>query len=188
MSSIMRDGDTFHGVRVVGRGVFTNHKFGDTYAGQCRGGYACGLGVVTSPNGDKAYAEHGRDGKLDGRQLVRWDGGDTDYFLYERGEEKEDSADVFADGTCKYNGEFCAPDDPRLLALIAQVAPVEVRRSPSHPTAIAAHSPPSDLGRLVSPPQALAAAVATEVQPPTPARVVARHSPTAAALQSTSTQ
>ena len=34
---------------------------------------------------------------------------------------------MFADGTCTYNGMACAPDDPRLLALTAHVAPVEVR-------------------------------------------------------------
>jgi hypothetical protein len=196
MSSIIMDGDTFHGISVESRGVFTDDTDGRyggrTYAGRIRDGYACGLGVVTWSHGDKAYAEHGPDGKLDGRYLVRWAGGDTWYFLYERCEEKEDSADVFADGTCKYNGEFCAPDDPRLLALIAQVAPVEVR--PAAP-ATQLPSPPTRpqaivrwVDRLVLPPQALAAAVATEVQPPTPSRVVARHNPTGATLQSTSTQ
>ncbi len=67
--------------------------------------------------------------------------GDTGYILYERGEEKE-YVHVHADGSCEYNWSACAPDDPRLLALIAQVAPVEVRpaaRAP-HPL-LAPHSP-----------------------------------------------
>ena len=77
MSSIIRYGDTFHGISVFGRGVFTNDTDGRrTYAGQCKDGHACGLGVVTLPDGDKEYAEHGPDGKCDGRCLRRWADGD----------------------------------------------------------------------------------------------------------------
>jgi hypothetical protein len=144
MSSIIRNGDTYHGISVFGRGVFTNAKyFGRTYAGQIRDGHACGLGVLTWSGGTKEYAEHGPDGKYDGRNLGRWTNGNTDYRLYERGKPKEYAA-VFADGRCMYNRVACAPDDPRLLALIAQVAPVEVRpaaRAPHLP--LARHSPPS---------------------------------------------
>ena len=193
MSSIIRGGGTFHGISVFGRGVFTNDKNGGTYAGQHRGGYACGLGVTTWRGGAKVYAEHGPDGKDHGRCLVRRSDGDTFYFLFERGKRKE-LVIVYADGDCVYNCVACAPDDPRVLSLIAQVAPVEVR-----PAAAAAHppSPPTRphaivrwIGRLVLPPQALAAAVATEVHPPrrTPSLVVVRHNPTAAALQSTTAQ
>jgi hypothetical protein len=126
MSSITWRGDTFHGISVESRGVFTNKYGGRTYAGQCRDGYACGLGVLTSSSGEKVYAEHGPDGQCDGRCFGRWANGFTAYCLFERGEQKE-RAYVCADGTCAYNDEDCAPDDPRLLALIAQVAPVEVR-------------------------------------------------------------
>ena len=139
MSSIIRDGDTFHGISVFGRGVFTNEDeddaMTDTYAGQHRDGYACGLGVVTGINGFKECAEHGPDGKREGRCLRRYAHGHTEYRLFERGGLK-DEADVYADGTCEYNDEVCAPDDPRLLALIAQVGPVEVR-----PAAPALHPP-----------------------------------------------
>ena len=128
MSSIIRREDTFHGISVVGRGVFTYDEDGiATYAGQHKDGYACGLGVVTWNYGHKEYAEHGPDGQFDGRYLQRFADGVT-YGLYERGEEK-DSAYVYADGRCKYKYKACAPDDPRLLALIAQVAPVEDRKS-----------------------------------------------------------
>ena len=130
MSSIIRDGDTFHGISVFGRGVFTD-EFGGTYAGQCKDGCACGLGVLTYSDGTKAYAEHGPDGQCDGRRLDRWAHGDTAYRLFERGKAKE-STYVYANGRCMYNYEACAPDDPRVLALIAQVAPVEVR--PAAPT------------------------------------------------------
>jgi hypothetical protein len=141
MSSIIRNGDTYHGISVFGRGVFTDDTDGRwTYAGQHTGGYACGLGVLTTSSGSKAYAEHGPDGKHDGRYLRRWANGRTGYGLCERGGMPKDSAGVSADGRCTYNGEFCAPDDPRLLALIALVAPVEVR--PAATPTIAAHSPP----------------------------------------------
>ena len=132
MSSIIRDGDTYHGISVFGRGVFTNDEYGCTYAGQIRDGHACGLGVLTSSDGHKEYAEYGPDGKFDGRCLYRSAYGHTSYRLYERGKPKE-YAVVYADGRCVYNGVTCAPDDPRLLALTAQVAPVEVRlAAPTH--------------------------------------------------------
>jgi hypothetical protein len=142
MSSIIRDGGTFHGISVESRGVFTHDQFGFTYAGQIRDGYACGLGVATWSDGAKIYAEHGPGGEYDGRWLRRYADGDTAYRLLEppnvpasTGKVKGD-ARVFPDGTCTYNGEACAPDDPRVLALIAQVGPVEVR-----PAARATHPP-----------------------------------------------
>jgi hypothetical protein len=111
-------------------------------------------------DGEKDYAEYGPDGKCDGRYLGRitcsipttaysfnigadntaasigdpeqlvLDLGHTHYSLWERGERKA-TAFVSANVLCMYNGEICAPDDPRVLALIAQVAPVEV--SPAAP-------------------------------------------------------
>ena len=168
MSSIINNGDTFHGISVFGRGVLTMNRNGIvTYAGQCKDGYACGLGVVTYPSGSKEYAEHGPDGQFDGRYLYRYARGHIDYSLFERGKQK-DSVGVHANGRCRYNGEVCAPDDPRLLALIAQVAPVEVR--PAAPTPHPPSAPPlapmqSSDGSAGSfcPPQALAKATATEV-------------------------
>jgi hypothetical protein len=193
MSSIISNGDTYRGISVESRGVFTN-AHGWNYAGQSKDGYACGLAVLTYSDGTKDYAEHGPDGEYDGRYLGRDADGDTDYRLYERGKLKA-YAYVFASGTCEYNGKDCAPDDPRVLALIAPVAPVEV-----HPAAPAPHpllGPPLRphlivrwISRLVLPPQALATAVAIEVHPPrrTPPLVVARYSPTTAALHRTTTQ
>jgi hypothetical protein len=146
MSSIIRAGDTFHGISVFGRGAFTheNEYGGRTYVGQCKDGYACGLGVATWSSGTKEYAEHGPDGYFDRRSMYRNADGHTGYRLYERGKSKE-SAGVSAGGYCEYNGEYCAPDDPRLLALIAQVGPVEVR-----PAAPAPHPP---LARPLAPKQ-----------------------------------
>jgi hypothetical protein len=137
MSSIIRDGWTFHGISVFGRGVFTDDKDGGwTYAGQYRDGYACGLGVSTKSDGSKIFAEYGPDGECDGRWLVRYADGSTGHRIYERGKLKA-GAFVYANGRCWYNehhGEACAPDDPRFLALIAQVAPFEVRPQPQSPT------------------------------------------------------
>jgi hypothetical protein len=144
MSSIILRGDTFHGISVFGRGVFKHEHGRWTYAGQHRDGHACGLGVTTYSDGSKGYAEHGPDGQCDGRYLWRTAVGRTDYRLFERGKRKA-FALVFADGRCNYNGVACAPDDPRLLALIVQVAPVEVRpAAPAPHPPLAAHSPPSD--------------------------------------------
>ncbi len=84
MSSIIRLRDTFHGISVFGRGVFTNAEHGFTYAGQIRDGYACGLGVATWSKGIKEYAEHGPNRQFDGRRLIRWADRVTDYILYER--------------------------------------------------------------------------------------------------------
>ena len=135
MSSITRGGETYHGISVESRGVFKDEYGTRTYAGQCKDGYACGLGVATYSDGTKVYAEHGPDGQCDGRYFGRDARGNNFYYLFERGKRK-DNALVSADGRCWYNYELCAPDDPRLLALIAQVAPVEVR-----PAARAPHPP-----------------------------------------------
>jgi hypothetical protein len=192
MSSIIRRGDIYHGISVAGRGMFTNH--GHTYAGQCKDGYACGLGMLTWSNGSKDYAEYGPDGERDGRHLDCNVDGDTGYRLWERGERK-DYARVRAGGLCKYNYEDCAPDDPRLLALIAQVAPVEVR--PAAP----ASQPPS---ARHSDPKQLSDGSAGSFCPPAGAReghghrgasprrtlslATVRHKPTPAAMQRTVTQ
>jgi hypothetical protein len=171
MPSIIRLRDTFHGISIAGRGVFTDNLNGSvTYAGQYKDGHACGLGVATYSDGYKVYAEHGPDGECDGRWFGRSVNGDTVYVLFERGKCKE-YAHVFADGRyCEYNTGGCARNDPRLLALIAQVAPVEVRPAAAAPAT--RHSPGTRpeaivrwMSRLVVSPQALAAAVATEVHP-----------------------
>jgi hypothetical protein len=195
MSSIIRDGDTIHGISVFGRGVFTNDDdvYRWTYAGQCKDGHACGLGVHTYRDGRKDYAEYGPDGKFDGRCLDRHACGDTDYFLYERGKSKEYAA-VYADGRCRYNHVACAPDDPRLLALIAQVTPVEVRpAAPAPHLPLAPHSPPSN--RPMDRPARFALVGAGgrrghrgAPHRRTPSLVVVRHRPATAAQQSTTAQ
>jgi hypothetical protein len=143
MSSIIRVGETFHGISADGRGGVFN-ELGRTYAGQIRDGYACGLGVLTWSFGlSKVYAEYGPDGKYAGRYLDRYSSGTTGYSLYERNNRK-DCTVLSADGrSCWYNDVACAPDDPRVLELIAQVAPVEVR--PAAPASPPSVPPPPQL-------------------------------------------
>jgi hypothetical protein len=126
LSSIIREECKYNGVSVLGRGVFTDMD-DRRYAGQCKGGYACGLGVLTGRDGTRSYSEYGCDGWC-GRSLARNSvNGCTSYFLV-RGAENHRLV-VSADGFCMYNWDVCAPDDPRLLALIAHVAPVEALAS-----------------------------------------------------------
>jgi hypothetical protein len=178
--------DTYHGISVESRGVFKYEYCGWTYAGQCKDGYACGLGVVTLFSGYKAYAEYGPDGQYDGRYLERIadGGGDTFYSLYERGKEKA-YAHVYADGTCMCNYVACAPDDPRLLALVALVAPVEVRpAAPARHPPSARHSPPKQssdgsAGSVLPPAGAREDRGHRGASPRrTPSLVAVRHSPT----------
>ena len=125
--SIVRNGYTFRGTVVVDRGVFTDRS-GETYAGSIQDGFACGLGV-TACSGSIIYAEHGPDGKFDGRYLDKSTSGMfTGYVVFERGARKQ-QAWLWADGECHYNDEECAPDDPRLLALIEHVGPVKALAS-----------------------------------------------------------
>ena len=189
MSSIIRLRDAYHGISVFGRGVFKN-KYGGTYAGQHRDGYACGLGVLTWSGVSKDYAEYGPDGQFDGRYFDRSANGTTGYWLFERGKRKE-YARVFADGRCEYDSVVCATDDPRLLALIAQVAPVEVRRASRAPhPPLPCHSPPSNrpMRRLGLLPGAREDHGHRGASPRhTPSLMAVRHSPTAAAMHSPTT-
>jgi hypothetical protein len=194
MSSIIRRGWTYHGISVFGRGVVANDESSMTYAGQCKDGYACGLGVLTYSRGSKEYAEHGPDGQFDGRCVYRDADGYTIYRLFECGEEKEYTI-VYANGLCYYNGEACAPNDPRFLALIAQVAPVEVRPAVPAPTR---HQPATRLEAVVRwigrfAPAGVGLSRGNRGTPPppprrTPSLGVVRHNPTTAALQRTTTQ
>jgi hypothetical protein len=196
MSSIIKNGQTFRGISVFGRGVFTN-ECGNvtTYAGQHRGGYACGLGVATHSNGSKEYAEHGPEGKCDGCCLVRFAIGITGYGLYECGKQMK-YVFAFAEGGFTYNGENCEPDDPRVLALIAQVAPVEVRpAAPAPHPPLARHSSPSNRpmdrpARFRFPPAGARHRRGHRGAPPCRALslVAVRRKATTAALQSTTTQ
>lgn len=124
-SSIKINDVPYHGIGVCDCGVFT--AYGSTYAGQIRDGYACGLGVLDHGGGYKIYAEYGPYGKQDGRHLDRYEGA-AGYIMFDRCMQKEEGF-VYSD-ECVYNDESrCAPDDPRLIALVEKVSPVEALAS-----------------------------------------------------------
>lgn len=130
------------------------------------------LGVLTShintEYAEHEYAEHGPDGHFDGPHLALSAWGTRDFRVFRHGEEIEYSS-VRPGGSwtgCTYKYVACAPDDPRLLALIAQVAPVDVRSASTAPSPVLATlSRRNNRGFAGSfrPPQALATAVASEV-------------------------
>ena len=126
LSSIRIEECNFNGISVVGRGVFADME-GRRYAGQCKGGYARGLGVLTARDGTQSYSEYCPNGKLYYRSLARTSNGDTSYLLVHG--DKKHKLVVFADGRCMYNMASCAPDDPGVLALIGLVAPIEALAS-----------------------------------------------------------
>ncbi len=80
--------------------------------------------MLAYPRGTTLYSEDGPDG----RYVQRDSSGVAGYFLFTRG-VFVDQGWVFTNGECEYNNKVCAPDDPRLLALIARVAPVEALAS-----------------------------------------------------------
>jgi hypothetical protein len=119
--------------------------------------------------------------------LVRNADGDTSYSLFGRGEQME-YATVYDDGRCRYNGVACASDDAPLLALIVQVAPVEVRSAAPPPAIASPLAPKQSAGSFCSrrrwrrpwPPRCTPILM--------PSLLAVLHNPTIAALQSTSTQ
>ena len=192
MTEIKFWGSTYVGTAEGDHGVFTDNSNGAVFVGKIAGGSAR-IGVHTWTGGTTSFVECDADGQWHGRVLDCYADGDTVYRRYEHGSYKEQAA-LSADGTCEYNDEACAPDDPRLLALIAQVAPVEVRpaaRAP-HPPSPAIQTPRS---RPMDLPARFAPAGARDRHghrgaPPrrTPSLVIARHRPTTAILQSMTTQ
>ena len=198
MTSIPYGRDTLHGFSVAGRGVFLCEEGFNcvrVYAGQNPSRFAYALGVLTNPVAygigyGKIYAELDFDGKYHGRNMREYKPRRI-CALYDRGNMK-DSVALLTNGKCVYNHEVCARDDPRLLAFLKLVAPVEVL------PATAALYPSSPNPRLRAIVEDLPARF-----PPAGSRdgcrqrgtlprrtlslVGVRHSPIAAALQSAST-
>ena len=144
VTSVLCDGDVFHGFTVNRLGVFIDEdNFTGTpvvkkFAGRIvkDGRYDVPrLGVLTlSQRSGNSYNffERGPFGVLDGR-VVRALSDRTVYCLYESGNMKA-SAVVHASGRCWYNEMMCPPYYPPLLAFIAQVAPVQVRPATAAPS------------------------------------------------------
>ena len=128
MSSIIRNRDTYHGISLDGRGVF-KATIGRTFAGQCKGGYACGLGVVTYSDGT-TWSGQFAYGRWDGHRETHWADGDVDYDLCERG-NRVHRARVKPDGDCEYDYKPCGADHADFAALIAAAQQAGVRMPPT---------------------------------------------------------
>ena len=123
---------TYRGTAEGDHGVFTN-SYGDVFAGQIAGDFAR-VGVHTWTSGTTHFVECDADGKEHGRVLGCTAGGDTVYRLCDHGSTKE-SAWLYADGTCRYNGTVCRADFAPFVALQAQVVPIKARPPLVAPTA-----------------------------------------------------
>jgi hypothetical protein len=95
--------------------------------------------VRTATSGNTVFVECDADGNFDGRYLGCWADGDTEYFLFEHGNSKETAA-LYFDGTCAYNGEVCSADFPPFVKLKAKVLPIKAR--PTAHSRPVPHSPP----------------------------------------------
>jgi hypothetical protein len=138
MPSIQLQGRFYHGPADDGDyGVFTESTLRlGVFAGSHANGCAR-VGVITRTNDENEetrFVECDADGQLDGRYVYCGASGNTEYYLYEHGKDKE-SAFLHANGRCFYNGEACSADFPPFVELKAKVLPIKAR-----PTA---HSPPS---------------------------------------------
>jgi hypothetical protein len=132
MTEIKFWGSKYVGTAEGDHGVFTNSK-GTVYAGEIAGGYPC-VGVATDTEGSTEYVECDANGKSHGRYLDCDARGDTVYYRYEHGSEKE-SAILRADGRCEYNWEACRADYAPFVALQAKVVPIKARPPLVPPTA-----------------------------------------------------
>jgi hypothetical protein len=132
MTEIEFGWSTFRGTAEGDHGVFTD-SFGAVYAGQIAGDHAC-VGVATLTDGDTWFVECDADGKVHGRWLGCFAGGDTHYRQCEHGSGKE-RAVLYADGTCEYDGKDCRADYLPFVALQAMVVPIKARLRTNAPTA-----------------------------------------------------
>ena len=95
----------FRGNGDRGLGVFTD-EHGNSYAGQHKDGYACGLAVLSGYPGrtkvsTKEYAEFGPNGQVEGRCMYQLANGGLVWCMIERGESKA-NAHVLPNGRCRY--------------------------------------------------------------------------------------
>ena len=134
---IQWNGRVWRGVVVGGLGVLTSDK-GSTYAGGVAGGTFDGRGVVKWPSGRTDYCELAA-GEDHGYREVHHADGTVVYYLSERGKIVH-SAIVCADGDCVYDYKSCGADHAGHVALktAAQQATVRTATAPAarHPTAL----------------------------------------------------
>ena len=129
-------GRVWRGAVVGGRGVLTSDD-GGTYAGGVAGGAFDGRGVVKWSNGRTDYRELAAGGD---HGYQEWHCADrtVHYYLHERGKYVH-TAYVYADGRCLYDNKSCGADhaDHAALKVAAQQATVRTATAPAarHPTA-----------------------------------------------------
>jgi hypothetical protein len=99
---------------------------GSTYAGGVAGGTFDGRGVVKWSHGDTDYCELAA-GKDHGYSEFHYAGGGVYYYLYERGKEVH-SAYVYANGSCGYDRKSCGADHVGHVALKDAAQKATVRR------------------------------------------------------------
>ena len=125
------------GAVVGGRGVLTSDKYGDTYAGGVAGGTFDGRGVVKWSDGGTDYCDLAA-GVAHGYSEGHYASGNVRYWLHARGEEVHD-AYVCADGDCEYDNKSCGADHADFAALKAAAQRATVRTATAaaarHPTA-----------------------------------------------------
>ena len=125
-------GLVWRGAVVGGRGVLTRDG-GHTYAGGVAGGAFDGRGVVKWSDGDTEYCELAA-GEYHGYREVHSAGGGVYYFLHERGKHVQ-RALVQTHGYCEYNEFKCGADHAGLAALKAAAQQATVR--PPQPQSLA---------------------------------------------------
>jgi hypothetical protein len=122
------NGSIWRGVVVGALGVLTRDDR-STYTGGVTGGMPDGRGVIKWYSGNTEYCELAA-GKLHGYSEDHWANGTVGYWLYERGEVVH-SACASADGNCSYDRKPCEADHAGLVALKAAVQQATVRAPPS---------------------------------------------------------
>ncbi len=152
MTEIKFWGSTYVGTAEGDHGVFTTSG-GTVFAGQIAGDFAC-VGVATWTDGHTIFVECDADGWSHGRELHCYANGNTRYYRCEHGSWKDckEYADLYADGTCAYNGNPCRADYAPFVALRAMVVPIKARPPrTSAPTAASLYaaffSPPPPASR-----------------------------------------
>ncbi len=132
MTEIKFCGGTYRGTAEGAHGVFTNSN-GAVYAGKIAYGSVC-VGVATRTDGTTQFVECDADGLPHGRVLHCQAGGGTGYERRKHGRVKE-FALLYADGTCRYNGNPCRADYLPFVQLQAKVLPIKARPPLVPPTA-----------------------------------------------------
>jgi hypothetical protein len=125
MTEIKFWGGTYIGTADGDHGVFTDPENGSVYAGKIDRGCPK-VGVVTWTDGTTDFIECNAHGKVHGRYLRCWAGGNTE-FQHCMNNTAHEYAALGAGGTCAYNDKICRADYAPFLALQAKVLQIKAR-------------------------------------------------------------